>query len=73
MRSKLEATPFSWEQQSLSVTASFGVATAVLPDDSAAEILRRADEAMYEAKRNGRNCVVAAPVAASAEPTALRA
>ena len=57
----------------MTVTASFGVATATLPDDSAAEILRRADNAMYEAKRNGRNCVVAAPMPAIAEPTALRA
>ena len=79
MRSKLEAAPFTWEKDVLTVTASFGVATAVSTDDTVAEILRRADEAMYEAKRSGRNCVIAAAVPAEAEaesqpePAALQA
>ncbi len=40
----------------LHLTASFGVATA-LPADSMAEVLSRADEAMYQAKSNGRDRV----------------
>jgi diguanylate cyclase (GGDEF)-like protein len=38
------------------LTASFGVAER-LPQESAAELVRRADEAMYAAKRDGRDTV----------------
>ncbi|MGH6798929.1 MAG: GGDEF domain-containing protein [Roseiarcus sp.] len=41
-----------------SVTASFGVAR-LRADESAADLLRRADQRLYEAKVHGRNCVVA--------------
>jgi diguanylate cyclase (GGDEF)-like protein len=40
------------------VTLSFGVATWLGQGDSAEELLRRADSALYEAKRSGRNQVV---------------
>ena len=40
-------------------TASFGVATR-LPDEAFEVLLARADEALYEAKKSGRNCVRAA-------------
>lgn len=38
------------------VTVSIGV-SAVLPDDNLKTMLRRADNALYEAKHAGRNCV----------------
>jgi diguanylate cyclase (GGDEF)-like protein len=38
------------------VTASFGVAECV-DDEPAEDLLRRADHALYEAKRRGRDCV----------------
>ncbi len=44
----------------LEITASVGVATAE-PNTVVSLLLTRADVALYDAKRNGRDCVVAAP------------
>ncbi|MBF0094061.1 MAG: diguanylate cyclase [Alphaproteobacteria bacterium] len=41
----------------LSVTASFGVTAMDGDDETIADMLRRADEALYDAKQNGRNRV----------------
>jgi PleD family two-component response regulator len=41
------------------VTASFGVAQR-LPGEGGGDLLRRADAALYQAKREGRNRVVVA-------------
>ncbi len=52
----------------LSVTVSIGVATAPADTCDYQELLRRADEALYDAKRAGRNrvCAAADPAAAAA-------
>lgn len=42
--------------EGLSITASFGI-TPCLQDDTIDSIIHRADQALYEAKNNGRNCV----------------
>jgi two-component system, cell cycle response regulator len=42
----------------LQVTASVGVASLEFPDDTPELILKRADQALYCAKRDGRNRVV---------------
>lgn len=44
----------------LAITVSIGLATA-RPGEAVAEIIRRADAALYDAKRGGRDRVVAAP------------
>jgi len=44
--------------QKFSITASFGVSECVHNEDSLERLIKRCDEALYEAKRRGRNCVV---------------
>ncbi len=43
----------------LTVTVSIGVTSIERPDETADSILKRADQALYRAKRDGRNRVVA--------------
>lgn len=56
IRKTLEKSEIKADGKTLSVTASFGVAQSLQGED-ADSILRRADEALYEAKENGRNNV----------------
>jgi diguanylate cyclase (GGDEF)-like protein len=51
------ARPFLIEGHELTVTASVGVAFDATGDEDPEDLLRSADEAMYEAKRRGRNQV----------------
>ncbi|MGE0749837.1 MAG: PleD family two-component system response regulator [Variibacter sp.] len=53
-----EAFPIS-NAAPISVTISIGIAALAGPNDNATAILRRADQALYRAKRDGRNRVVA--------------
>jgi two-component system, cell cycle response regulator len=41
------------------VTISIGIAARTGPQDNASQMLKRADEALYRAKRDGRNRVAA--------------
>lgn len=62
LRVAIAAQPYEDGVHSVNVTASFGVA-AFSKDgrDSAEQLLKAADEALYRAKTSGRNRVVAAP------------
>jgi two-component system, cell cycle response regulator len=62
LRRRIATEPFSIQQGacSLEVTISIGIAALNAPTDTAAAILKRADEALYRAKRDGRNRVVPA-------------
>ncbi|REK75224.1 diguanylate cyclase [Paenibacillus paeoniae] len=57
IREALPAAPLASSHGPLTVTASFGVTTAEHDYDSLENLLREADAALYEAKRNGRNTV----------------
>jgi two-component system cell cycle response regulator len=62
LRRRIAGEPFLVAQgsKSIDVTISIGLAGLGAADDSAAALLRRADQALYRAKRDGRNRVVAA-------------
>lgn len=71
LRAQLESFPLFFEAQELKVTASFGVAEFGRPATTPQELIRAADEAMYRAKKQGRNRVCAShalPAAPAAEP-----
>lgn len=54
LRATIAANSVWYEGQTIPVTASLGLATAI-GDDSAESIVERADEALYAAKQGGRN------------------
>jgi two-component system cell cycle response regulator len=60
LRRRIAAEPFAIQEgsNSIPVTISIGLAALRGADDSAAALLKRADQALYRAKRDGRNRVV---------------
>ena len=61
LRKSIETTPFpiSRDPKNLKLTISIGIAGSEGEGDSASALLHRADQALYRAKRTGRNKVVA--------------
>ncbi|WP_426102085.1 GGDEF domain-containing protein [Massilia sp. TSP1-1-2] len=58
MRAAVAATPVSTQAGAVPITVSIGVATMSRDEvSSLTELLQRADNALYRAKQNGRNCV----------------
>jgi len=60
LRRRIAAEPFAIDQskRSVPVTISIGIASLRGKEDTAAAVLKRADQALYRAKRDGRNRVV---------------
>ena len=57
LRGRVEIAPFTYNGKSIPMTASFGVATLSAADESMADVIVRADTALYRSKRDGRNRV----------------
>jgi diguanylate cyclase (GGDEF)-like protein len=57
LRKDLEQHRVRFNDQTLVVTASFGIAEVIAADDSSTTVIARADAALYHAKQDGRNCV----------------
>jgi len=59
IRSHVGSSPIKAHDLEVKITLSQGMA-AGHPEDSAEALIERADQALYEAKRNGRDCVIVA-------------
>jgi two-component system cell cycle response regulator len=61
LRQSVETVPFAISRapHKLNVTASFGIASSLGGKDKSESLLHRADQALYRAKREGRNRVIA--------------
>ena len=57
LRQRVEAEPFVHDGESLRLTISIGVAEAEAGMAEIGDIMKRADQALYDAKRGGRNRV----------------
>jgi diguanylate cyclase (GGDEF)-like protein len=60
LREAINLVSIPWSDEVIAVTISTGLATADNPDESLEALLHRADQALYRAKAEGRNRVVAA-------------
>lgn len=57
LRTAVEETITAYQGQGIMVTISVGIGAVLIDDDSAAQALSRADQALYRAKNMGRNRV----------------
>jgi diguanylate cyclase (GGDEF)-like protein len=57
MRQRLESKPFEIDGAPIRVTVSVGVSAATAETTSIGDLMKRADQALYQAKRDGRNRV----------------
>lgn len=57
LRRELAEMAVPWKDETLAITASFGVTTALPSEIDAQAVIGRADLALYRAKDQGRNCV----------------
>ena len=58
LRGAIEECTSTWQGSAIHVTASFGVAEANGETENAWSVYQHADQALYQAKQNGRNQVV---------------
>jgi diguanylate cyclase (GGDEF)-like protein len=54
---ELSDLPIHWKDETLNISASFGVTVALPSEIDTEAIIGRADQALYHAKEQGRNCV----------------
>jgi len=68
VREQLENTPLQYRGRAIPMTVSAGVAQWLPTGDTPEDLLKRADDALYAAKRGGRNRVVGSSVQPGADP-----
>jgi diguanylate cyclase (GGDEF)-like protein len=57
LRREIAERPIPWSGEGLTVTASFGLAQTMPGEVNVQAVISRADQALYRAKDDGRNCV----------------
>jgi diguanylate cyclase (GGDEF)-like protein len=57
LRREIAERPVPWAGEALTITASFGLAQTMPGEVNVQAVIARADQALYRAKDNGRNCV----------------
>ena len=57
LRKELAERPVLWAGEALTITASFGLAQTLPGEINVQAVIARADQALYRAKDDGRNCV----------------
>ncbi|MSO55834.1 MAG: GGDEF domain-containing protein [Acidobacteria bacterium] len=57
LRKEIADAPMPWNDELITMTASFGVTTALANERETPVVIARADAALYRAKSDGRNCV----------------
>lgn len=57
LRREIAERPIPWAGEGLTVTASFGLAQTMPGEVNVEAVIARADQALYRAKADGRNCV----------------
>ena len=57
LRKEIAERPVPWAGEALTVTASFGLAQTLPGEVNVHAVIARADQALYRAKDDGRNCV----------------
>jgi len=59
IRKTVEENAYTYIGGTLSITMTFGL-SAIGTNDTIVDVIKRADDALYQGKRIGRNCVVTA-------------
>lgn len=57
LRREIAERPVPWSGEGLTITASFGIAQTMPGEVNVQAVIARADQALYRAKDDGRNCV----------------
>jgi diguanylate cyclase (GGDEF)-like protein len=68
LRKEIGDRPVPWAGEALTITASFGLAQALPGEVNVQAVIARADQALYRAKDDGRNCVRIAAETATLVP-----
>lgn len=56
-RDEIRSSPVEVKQNYINITVSIGLAFQDYPEETLEQLIRKADEALYGAKRNGRDCI----------------